>query len=363
MIPHIQLQKGKRRYLLLRDETAFHVIEVDEALTKEKEALLLERLHTPEEMREMGLSGQTFPKDGIQGVAVYGYSRGDDFELHFGKKKQGWTLAKRYEPGYLDQLFRGIPRIPTPGKRLVKGGKNSDWRAREIDPAVRKQMRPVGIGVNVACVLCCIGLLFFHNRVPREWLLTAGFICVGFGLFLGVVHQEYFTFFDGKNYRDIGGKSKVSHLCGIPLLLLLLATTGFGWYFYFDQSQVIFVGAIFGLIVGLLGMMLIADFRNSIGHGILCVIVCIFLGAGIVSHFNHLLAGQEFLAETPVIVEMWVNHHSRASDDYICLLRFPDGRELRVDVGRSAYEEYEIGDHVEILVRTGALGIEYGILP
>ena len=362
MIPHIQLQKGKRHYLLLSDETSFHVIDKNEALTKEKEALLLERVYTPEQMQEMGLSGQTFLKEHLQGVAIYGYAKGDDFELHFGRKKQGWILAQRYDPRFLDQFFRGVPRIPTPGKRLVKGGKKADWRAREIDPAARKQMRAMGIGANIASVLMCAGLLFFRNRVPREWLVIAGFVCAGFGVFLGVVHQEYFTFLNAKDYRQTGGRSKVTHLWGPPLLMMVLAVTGFGWYLFFDLSPVIAGGGVLGLVIGLLGMMLITDFKTSIGHGVVCVLVCILLGMGTVGHFNHLFARQPPQVHTPVVVEMWVNKRSKGSDDYICRVCFPDGRELRVKVSESAYAQYEIGDPMEIRVRTGALGIDYGYL-
>lgn len=360
MIPHIQLKRRKKGYLLIQDEHSFHIIDEDEKLKKETRTRILEGGCTPEQMQSMGLSGMTIAKADLKGVAVYGVATGDDLEFHFGRKKQGYCLAQRYEQRYLDDFFRGIPRIPTPARRKMKGGKHRDWRINEQDPEGRKIMSRVSTTLNWVSGILCAAILC----LPKYFdLLSVGAIlCAGFAVFLGVVHQEYFTFTNGKDYRKSGGKAKVIELWlpFFPLGVVMLR--GLNLYHFFDLLQPVSYGVVVGLTVGILIVLLCRELKENIGAGFMVMFVTVFLCTGMVMQMNHMLARQEPEVYTVSITRMYVSNHRR-SDDYNCVVQFPDGRELIIDVGRNAYEQYEIGDTMDILIRTGALGMEYGYFP
>ena len=87
MIPHFTLQRGKMEYLIIRMGDEFHIIDCDEALTKEKKRAILESGCTPAQMQQMGLSGMTIPKSDIQALTVTGCGFQDDVIFYLNKKK------------------------------------------------------------------------------------------------------------------------------------------------------------------------------------------------------------------------------------------------------------------------------------
>jgi hypothetical protein len=358
MIRHIVIKKGKRSFLLLRDEDRFHIIEENDALTPEIRNRILERLHTPEEMGTLGLSGQTISKEDLQGIAVYGCASGADLEFHFSRfRKQSYRLAQRYEPRFLDDFFRGITRIPTPGKRLVKGG-GKDWRSREQDQKLRKPMRRIGLVVNVlSFVYPLLGLLI--QRIPQEAMLLGSGLLLAADVFLAVAYPEHFTFLGSKTYRKAGGKTKVTELWGAFVPAGILGLTGIKWYEFFSWPPEYGYAIAVGLILGILGFLLLQDFRDSLGSGFACMALCVLLCIGSVGHLNHYLGDAEPVVHTVPIVEMWKSTRRRGGTDYICRVEFPDGRTLDLEVSREVYEAYEIGDTMDVTVRTGGLGIEY----
>ncbi len=111
MIPHFIIQKGKQEYLIIRSEDAFHLIDVNEALTREKRSTILESGCTPEQMQQMGLSGMTIPRGDISAVTVTGCGYQDEVIFYLGKRKSwtsglrrhmsrsGWTISSGASPG------------------------------------------------------------------------------------------------------------------------------------------------------------------------------------------------------------------------------------------------------------------------
>lgn len=58
MIDHLLLQRGSHAFLLLRHPDRFHIIAVNDQLTEENEASILDNLCSEARMDEMGLKRQ-----------------------------------------------------------------------------------------------------------------------------------------------------------------------------------------------------------------------------------------------------------------------------------------------------------------
>ena len=365
MIPHIRLKKGKTEYLLIRDNRSFHIIDGDENLTEDKRKRILETCPDPAGMQAMGLSGMTIAISDLEGVVVHGCSVDSELVFHLEKMKLCYQLARRYEQRYMDNFFRGIPRAATPARRKVKGGNHKDWRMNEQDPAMRRTMNWVKNTLDWTSVVLMIGLLIamLKSRTWYDLLSVSAIVWTGAAVYLGVVHQEYFTFLDDKEYKKAGGKARVFHLWlpfG-PLTMVFLRSMR--QFQFFDDLAPLGIALIAGIITGLLVVFFTEDLRRNIGHGFLAVFVAVFLCVGIVMQGNHLLAREAFSYEQGTIMQMYIHSGGRRSrDHYNCVILLPDGRELTVDVGSQAeYDKYQVGGTLTIPIRTGAFGMEYGI--
>ena len=131
MIAHFELVQGKERFLVFRLGADFHIIDINEALTREKRFAVLESGCTPTEMQEMGLSGTTIARSDLTAITVTGCGPQDDVIFYLGKKQLGYRFAMAYEQKRVDDFFRGIPRVQYKTRYRFRRG--LDWRAREQD--------------------------------------------------------------------------------------------------------------------------------------------------------------------------------------------------------------------------------------
>lgn len=361
LIPHILLRNRKKEYLLIQDEKFFHIIDQDENLTEEKRRLILEQCPTPAQMQELGLSGMTISKSDLEGVAVYGVATGDELVFLLGKKKLRYQLARRYEQKRMDDFFRGIPRAATPARRQAKSRKHRDWRISEQDPVVRKRMGTVHTILNWFSGAVAVAMMAFGEYY--DLLSVFAVVCSAAAVYLGVVHQEYFTFMSEKEYKKQGGCAQVLHwwLPYAPLALVFLRN--YRRFVLFDVLALMGYGLVIGIVIGLLIVLFTEDLKRNIGTGFAVVFASVILCTGIVGQGNHILATNPFVMHSLPVVDMYIDSGSRRSPtEYNCIVQFPDGRELTVDVGsRAEYEKYQVGDTLIIPIRTGAFGIEYGI--
>lgn len=115
------------------------------------------------------------------------------------------------------------------------------------------------------------------------------------------------------------------------------------------------------MFVGLLLVVFGKELRQSFDSVFVIVVASVLLCTGIVVQGNHLWAKEQFVFYQLPIMEMYKSGVGN-STDYNCIVQFPDGRELTVNVGsRAEYEKYQVGDTLIIPIRTGAFSIEYGI--
>lgn len=372
MIPHFTLQKGKEEYLIIRMGDEFHIIDCNEALTKEKRLAILEAGCTVAQMQEMGLSGMTIPRSDIQAITVTGCGFQDDVIFYLGKRKKlAYWFPKAYEQKKVDDFFRGIPRKQVKSRRRWKGGRNLDWRLKEQDDALYQKLRPVGWVYNLLCVLLCV-YPFIRMEVHLNfhgWLVL-GMCLIAVGL--DVILPEYFSilFFEDKDIqrRQHGGGRKVlktrSICLGYGLVVVLMIFIMFSSKYNtvpdgqrLKVSLILTVAAFAGLLL------LCREFQELLkeNFGLLLTHMIFALALNwliLVPHFNHAF-GCELTPFTAVIVDQHIS--DKQSDSYYCTVSLPDGRELDVQVTRTEYESLKPGDTLDLQFGTGFFGIEYAI--
>ena len=127
----------------------------------------------------------------------------------------------------------------------------------------------------------------------------------------------------------------------------------------FDEVRMIPVALGMTVSVGAVLFLFCREFREEWGQGLLTMfVVFLFCIAVFAPWFNHAL-GPEPTPVTATIVNQYKSGGKHTS--FYCYVLLPDGRELKVEVSRSEYNAYEIGDTMELKVGTGFFGVEYAI--
>lgn len=359
MIPHFTIQQGKQQFLMVRDADAFHIIDINEALTQEKRNAILESGCTPVQMQEMGLSGMTIPRADITAITITGSAFQDEVIFYLGrKKKMAFWFPKAYEQKRVDDFFRGIPRIQYKTRFKLKRGKNMDWRDRERDPATARKMRPVGIAFN--CLGVGMFLLPLLVRIPLGlWIGIVLAVCFT-AIVLDTFFPAYFSLvIRGKQERkqDRGKVTSLGFGVLMPLypLFLKISMT----IHVFDEFRLLPTALLMTVLTAALLFLFCREFRESAGEGLLTLFfVFVFCWFVFAPYFNHAF-GPDPVPVTAVITDQ--HKTSGKSTSYYCTVQLPDGRELDVEVSRSEYNAWQIGDRMDLQIATGCFGAEYAM--
>lgn len=359
MIPHFILRQNKGEYLIIRMGDEFHIIDCNEALTKEKRNTILEYGCSPAEMMEMGLSGVTIPKSDIQALTVTGCGFQDDVIFYLGKKKKlSYWLPQAYEQEKMDDFFRGIPRKMVKTRRRLKGGKNLSWREREGNPETRRKLRPIGWIMNTLGV--GLALLPLLVRIPLGLHGGLVFVFCTAEVFLDMLFPEYFSLLiEGKKERRENEGLWVNLSFGMFLAMIpLLLRIGVSIHL-FDEFRFLPMALVMTLVTGAVLFLFCREFREEWGTG-LCMMFFVFVMSWMAYAplLNHVLGPEP----TPVTATI-INQHTSGGKKtyYYCDILLPDGRELDVEVSRSEYDAYQIGDPMNLKLGEGFFGIEYAI--
>lgn len=368
MIPHFPLQRGKLEYLIIRMGDEFHIIDCNEALTKEKRDAVLESGCTPAQMQEMGLSGMTIPKSDIKELTVTGCGFQDDVIFYLkDRKKLAFWFPQACEQNKVDDFFRGIPRKMVKTRRRLKGGKHIDWRIREQDFELYKKLRPVGWIYNLLCAAIIILSFVLWELSPRPigWCIVGmSVVAIGLDFFL----PEYFTILsihDDRRFtkRKYGQRQEpktraVNLGFGLLSITLFFTLASSGEYNFFDGFRVFPVALASVLVVGI-PFLFVREFVEKFSAWLVTLVLILFFnGFAFIPHFNHVL-GPEPTAVTSTVVD---KHYSGGrSTSYYCTVLLPDGRELDIQVTKKEYNAAEPGDTMPLQVGTGFFGIDYAI--
>ena len=359
MIPHFELTRGKERFLLFRTGEEFHIIDCDEALTKEKRYAILESGCTPAEMQEMGLSGTTIAKSDLSAVTVTGCGPQDDVIFYLGKKQLSYRFAAAYEQKKVDDFFRGIPRKQYKTRRRLRGGKGLDWRAREQDLDKLPMFRRIGMAWNALSGLVIAGILFTPRDMFPVWFWVV--LAVVFsGVYLNSKFELYFAFFEYKGDSYNPKKGKVTHI-GYSFMLTSLLLLVRSPYVVIGWRALIVPTLVLGVVLWLALFFLCRECKEDTFSWFLSLaLVLMFAGGVVIPHVNHVL-GPEPQRQTGTVVSKHSSHSRKGGTYYEIDLRLPDGDQCSVHVSEKEYEVIQAGHTMEIPVGEGFFGIEYAI--
>lgn len=359
MIPHFSLQQDKQEYLIIRMGDAFHIIDCNEALTKEKRLAILESGCTPAQMQEMGLSGMTISRADLEAITITGCGFQDEVIFYLGKRRKlRYWFPKAYEQKRVDDFFRGIPRIQYKTRFRVRGGRGQDWHVREQEPDVRNRLKAVALGLKIASGLTCACILIW-SQWRTVWLCLALLLTLA-GLYLAVCFELYFTLMGTEEYRKAGYSGEIISLNFFPFLPLGCFLFWMDRYTAVEADLCMVYGIVAGVLLAGILWFCLREVQENAGHAFVVLFVSVALCWCAAEHANHYFAPNPMI-ETPARVVDMEGHRSRRHSDYYLKVVQEDGTWLTLDVGSSTYREAGIGDTVIVHSRVGALGVEYAM--
>ena len=360
MIPHFVIQKGKQEYLIIRMGDEFHLIDCNEALTKEVRLAVLESGCTPAQMQEMGLSGTTIPKSDIKAITITGCGFQDDVIFYLQKKKLSFWFPKAYEQKKVDDFFRGIPRKMVKTRYRLKGGRKVNWRVKERNMELYRKLRPFGWIWNFTCIAVAFVPLFLEISLDVWGWLVMGMALVT--VLLDIFLPAHFSILGRINHsgRKYGPKHAIHLGWGLTAMLVSLLLVSTARFHFFDDFEVLPVALVATAVIGAALFLFCREFMEEPENGLVAVLFLLIVNFfAFVPQVNHTLGGG-LTPVTAVIYDMDADTSGK-QDNYYCFVTVPDGRELRVEVSLQEYRDYEIGDTMELQIGTGSFGIEYAI--
>lgn len=357
MIAHFELVRGKERFLVFRLGADFHIIDINEAMTREKRFAVLESGCTPEKMQEMGLSGTTIARSDLTAVTVTGCGPQDDVIFYLGKKQMSYRFAMAYEQKKVDDFFRGIPRVQYKTRYRFRSG--LDWRAREQDLKLLPKFSRIGTAYNILCCGVTVGMLIREWRLFALWFWVA-LALVALGVYLNAAYPLYFAFYWYKGDDNRRGKGKASHI-GFGLFVVLMAAVLRAPYVFLDWKKLIVPALVLGAVFGIGLYFLCRECRED-GPGWLLTILLTVVVSGVVliPHVNHIL-GPETEPQSASVVSKHSSSTRRGGRRYYVTVRLRDGTDCDMQVSYQDYQDAEHGDTWEVQVGEGFFGIEYVI--
>ena len=357
MIAHFELVRGKERFLVFRLGADFHIIDINEALTREKRFAVLESGCTPTEMQEMGLSGTTIARSDLTAITVTGCGPQDDVIFYLGKKQLGYRFAMAYEQKRVDDFFRGIPRVQYKTRYRFRRG--LDWRAREQDLRLLPKFEKIGLVYNTLCWGVALGLLFTERKMFAVWF-WAILLLVALGVFFNAAYPLYFAFYWYKGDDTQRGKGKAVHI-GLGIMIMFCAAVLRNPYVVLDWQKLIVPALVLGAIFGIGLYFLCRECREDGPGWLLTILLTVVLsGMVLIPHVNHIL-GPETEPQSATVVSKHTSSTRRGGRRYYVTVRLRDGTDCDMQVNNQDYQDAEHGDTWEVQLGEGFFGIEYVI--
>lgn len=343
--PWIECMEKNCNCILARDEKAYYIVKVGKRLDYATEEWLESQGVSEKLLKELQLPFEYIPKKAIQGVAISGSMVRQNVILHLKSNKRKLTLQRDYDPDWLEEYFKNIPRFIAPKAKPEQSG---DWREAKQDRALFEKLRFVS---PVCMVLGIVGSIGF--ALTRHWAfftLCLLLIALEFGLLIGM--PEYFTY-------EIPKVARRKHVWELELpmtvmyLILILS-----WRMNWLDNQLWAVGSVAGIAVAVVLCGLIPDFRSQQWAWLGVLIFGSLGGLVIIGTANEVY---DFSENSAYILEVEDTHSNRGrrTSSYYCTVTLPDGREEDLHISRSLYKDLEAGDLVLVEVGEGFFGIEY----
>ena len=349
MQPHLYLNRGKKRVLLVRYFDMLHFVTLDHRMHQQNREWFLAQPRTVEEMNRKQLSRSSVDIQDIRGIAVGGLGRGQLVQLYLKDGKRRYELYEDCDQDTLSILFRGLVSF-TPPKQ-----KNSwqDWRLAQQEPGLRKKLWILGGAVNVAGVGAGWFTMYSGYRFP--WINWLCLLCLVGAFVLYFRYPAYFAIAEPR--RRYGQRRSAFGLYPVlmitPLMMGAAALAQFHVFFWWKAWA---IGGMIVVVLSVLLWKLSPEFRDP-GEYIAFLLVATLISFGPVITVNCLLdrsPDREIRAE---VVDTDLS--SGKGGDHYYLHVEVDGYEAKLPVPEKLYVENPVGSRVTVDCYRGALGIPY----
>ena len=350
---YLHIHKNESSYLLLRNDTHFHLIRIDASLTEARMTQLL-RLYPCDSgaLEKLGIHFSAFKAENLRSVVVEGYRTGDTLEIWLGGDIRKYQLGTDYSDEALSAFFYGYHitrRLPP------------KWEG--LDPNLIRKITWLVNGLSIACAI----VFYFISMPYKLWSILCIFF-QGLPFVLVLKYPSSFTLADIGNKWEQQlqkGKGRLLPACVAPGFALCLRTLT---DFTFPE------GAFERLLLVSLGVCLILygvyviinkGLRNGILNGILTIIVIVFLGIGTIGQLNYLLDLNPADRQVMEVVDKQIIRHTK-SLSYECTVILPSGEKMELSVSVKQYRKIRIGDDILVTHHEGAFHIPFssvGLLP
>lgn len=351
MEPHLYLNRGKKRVLLVRYFDKLHFVNLSRLPYKVR-PWFLEKPRTEAEMDEKGLVRESIPLKSIRGVAAGGTGRGMVVQFYLKEGKRRYELSKDCALSDMGALFDGLESFDPPKK-------DSNWhdpRLARQDPGRRNILWAVGWLLNLTAIVTGVCIWAVGYEIP--WLCWSSLLCIPASLLLYGFFPDYYNIFSEK--RKYGQKKGVRSLIAplvCPLGMILGAMfnyTWFGWWrgWLFGAVAVAALAAILYFLTPVF-----RSWDQILGVAVLGLLLSIgpVLTVNVIA---ETVPAQNIRTEA-VDKE---SHHSNKGGDYYELIVMLDGGKTGIPVGGETYRTTEIGEIVTVEYHTGAFQIGFAVI-
>ena len=353
--PWIVCRMGRKLHLLAKDEKAYYIIETGKKLDYATEEWLESQGVSEELLKELNLPFTYIPKTALRGVAIGGNEAGCAITLYLKSEKKQLLLEMDYESRWMEDFFAGISRFTPPAAKQApkKRGKTDrdSWRREKRDPILYKKLHWVPLALSGIALLVNYG---YYKTEHPVWF-TLCLLVMAVPVVLDILMPAYFSlFFEEK------GKERDARSLEAPMMISMIGMMLCGRINWLDDRGVWKIMLICG-VISVMVCLLAEEFRREKIWLLAALFFGGVFGSFAVGHANEVYAIQEPQSYILEVEETDADIHRR-NRSYYCTITLPDGREEKLHISRSLYENLEAGDLVRVEVGEGLFGFEYAIV-
>lgn len=347
--PWIKCKKDGKNCILARDDMAYYIIQPVKGLDHATARWMKEQGISQQLLKELQMSFEYIPKTALRGVAISGCTVRQNIYLYLKSGKRKLTLRADYDPEWMDEFFRDIPRFTAPAQLPTKTEKKHDWRAGKQNSALLDKLRIIPPALLVAGVVVSIGFVRTGHWI---WFtLCLAVLVTIFGL--AIIMPVYFTLHQPEKKKCT--RALELDLPLLSIFLILMLRYRMNWLSYDALWIVCGIGAAAGIAV--------YWFSKDL-HGVKWGAAVVLLYGAVAGYYllGHANAVYDFRVDNSCVVQVEELSSSRSrkgGTTWYCTVTLPDGREVKLNISRSLYIDLEEGDCVRVEYGTGVLGIEY----
>jgi hypothetical protein len=343
--PWIVCRMGRKLHLLAKDEKAYYVIEVGKNLDYATEEWLESQGVSEELLKELQLPFEYIPRKALTSLGYSGYGPGDVLQLNLKNGKRILTLAEEVDKDFYRDFFPGLLRTKVP--REISEKQNPRWRQEKRDKILYKKLSWVPAALIAASLLVNFGYARTKNPIWFSLCLLVLLAPVA----LDILMPGYFTIFFTEKSKKPDAWSLEA-----PLMISLIAMAVTRRFDILESNAMLWMIGIAALASGLL-CLLAEEFRRKPAALLAAAFMGGLFGSLAVAQANVVYAPEEPRA---YILEVEETHKSGGKNTtYYCTVILPDGREEKLHISRSLYENLEAGDFVRVELGVGLFGFEF----